>query len=147
MKKLIPLFLCLVVYLSGSAITLPVTFPVIDSNVSIPASGEIRERMEAFSKMTPREFKSLTGRKLTLKEVVQLKVGQKKLKSMLKKDSEEKMSKTAYIILVVLGLGFIPIGIVSDWKGSDWWVNLILSLLCWIPGVIHGLTIMKKYYN
>ena len=53
----------------------------------------------------------------------------------------------AAIVLVILGWGFIPLGILSDWKGNDWWMNLLLTFLCWIPGVIHGLAKMKNYYN
>jgi uncharacterized membrane protein YqaE (UPF0057 family) len=56
------------------------------------------------------------------------------------------MPQWAYIVLVILGRGFIPIGVMSGWEGNDWWVNLLLSICFWIPGVIHGLIVMKKYY-
>ena len=56
------------------------------------------------------------------------------------------MPKWAYILLVILGLGFIPIGVMSNWTGNDWWINILLTLCFWIPGVIHGLIVMKKYY-
>jgi uncharacterized membrane protein YqaE (UPF0057 family) len=38
-------------------------------------------------------------------------------------------------------------GLFSDWDGSDWIVNLLLTMLCWLPGLIHALTKMKEYYK
>ncbi|MBK9337016.1 MAG: YqaE/Pmp3 family membrane protein [Lewinellaceae bacterium] len=38
-------------------------------------------------------------------------------------------------------------GVKSDWEGSDWIVNLILVVLCWLPGLIHALIKMKDYYK
>jgi uncharacterized membrane protein YqaE (UPF0057 family) len=107
-----------------------------------------RDNLTAFLELTPRSYEELTGEKLTLKETLKLKAAQKMVKSQLKKAAgEDDFPKGAYIILVILGWGFIPLGILSDWKGNDWWVNLLLTFLCWIPGVIHGLSKMKNYYN
>jgi uncharacterized membrane protein YqaE (UPF0057 family) len=124
---------------------------IIQNNVDLTEAkltDKVRAQLESFVNMTPKDFKKMTGKKLSLTEVIKLKVAQKKVKKhMLAADGEEKFSKTGYIILVILGLGFIPIGILTDWKGNDWWINLLLSLACWLPGVIHGLVTMKKYYN
>jgi uncharacterized membrane protein YqaE (UPF0057 family) len=107
-----------------------------------------RDNITAFLELTPRGYEEMTGEKLTLKETLKLKAAQKMVKNQLKKaDGEDTFPKGAYIILVILGWGFIPLGILSDWKGNDWWVNLLLTFLCWIPGVIHGLSKMKNYYN
>jgi uncharacterized membrane protein YqaE (UPF0057 family) len=103
--------------------------------------------MAAFSKLTPKQFKEITGKKMGVKDVLKLKYAQKQLKKQMEKPmAGEDLPKIAYVLLVIIGFGFLPIGLLSDWSGSDWWVNLLLSLLCWLPGVIHGLVVMKKYY-
>lgn len=101
---------------------------------------------EKFTELTPKEYKKLTGEKLSIKEAIVLKQIQKHLKESMNPMAGEDMPKWAYILLVILGLGFIPIGVMSDWTGNDWWLNILLTLCFWIPGVIHGLIVMKKYY-
>lgn len=110
-------------------------------------TNRFKSDMDAFLKLTPGDYKKITGKKLSIKEMVELKAAQKYMKSKMKKGAEDKLPKAVYIILVILGWGFLALGLVSDWKGNDWWVNLLLTLLCWIPGVIHGLIKMKNYYN
>lgn len=124
------------------------TLPTGDHKVNDNVDKIFRDNLTAFLELTPRSYKEMTGEKLTLKETLKLKAAQKMVKNQLKKAAgEDTFPKGAYIILVILGWGFIPLGILSDWKGNDWWVNLLLTFLCWIPGVIHGLAKMKNYYN
>jgi uncharacterized membrane protein YqaE (UPF0057 family) len=145
-KFLIPFLLVIISANSFAASPLP-TLSIYDDYEYFSKSSSVnRGKLEAFLKMTPKEFKKLTGHKLTVKEIIKLKLAQNKAKALLKSGNEDKMPKVAYVILVIFGFGFIPIGILSDWKGNDWWVNLLLTFLCWLPGVIHGLVIMKKYY-
>ena len=41
----------------------------------------------------------------------------------------------------------VAMGLMDNWEGNNWWVNLILSwILCWLPGVIHAFVKMKDYY-
>lgn len=103
--------------------------------------------LEQLLTLTPKKYKEITGKKLGFKKTIQLKIVQKKLKKLLKEDSPDKtnMSKGGYIILAIFGLSFIGIGVVTDWKGNDWWINLLLSLLCWLPGFIHAMVKMKNY--
>jgi uncharacterized membrane protein YqaE (UPF0057 family) len=68
-------------------------------------------------------------------------------KSVLAKSDGDNIDKTLYIILSIIGLGWIGMGLNDKWKGSDWIVSLILSLLLWLPGLIYSLVKMKKYYN
>ena len=63
-----------------------------------------------------------------------------------KMNKGEDIEKGLYIILGIFGLGFIAMGLIDDWQGQNWWMNLILSALCWLPGVIHALVKMKEYY-
>lgn len=101
--------------------------------------------IESFLKLTPAKYKELTGKKLGLKKSIELKAAQKMLKNKMAKGAD--ISKGVYILLAILGLGWIAMGLLDEWSGNDWWINLILTLLCWLPGVIHALVKMKKYYN
>lgn len=99
---------------------------------------------QEFIALTPNTYAEITGNKLGFVKTVQLKAAQKFLKKKLGKG--EDISKEIYIVLAIVGLGFVAMGLLDDWKGSDWIVNLILTALCWLPGVIHALVKMKKYY-
>lgn len=98
--------------------------------------------------MSPREYKKLTGQKLSIKEAIALKAAQKQIKKHFPAEGAggEKPDKSVYIILAIF-ISFVGVGLATDWKGNDWIINLILSLLCWIPGVIHALIKMKDYYG
>lgn len=120
--------------------------------------------VEDFLNLTPRAIKEATGKKLNLKEIIQLKTAQKALKKGLAKGAEEDMPKWLYIVLAIFGLAWIIMGIRDDWSGKNWWVNLILVVLgsviiaivgifcplIWglvtVPGLIHALIKMKEYY-
>lgn len=101
--------------------------------------------MDDFLALTPKKYKEMTGKKLTFKETIKLKAAQKFIKKQQKK-GEPDFSKGLYVLLAILGLAWIAMGVMDDWEGSDWIVNLILYALCYLPGLIHALTKMKKYY-
>jgi uncharacterized membrane protein YqaE (UPF0057 family) len=100
--------------------------------------------MDQFLSLTPNQYKEMTGQKLSIKQVVQLKAAQKFVKKQTSNKGD--ISKGVYILLAILGLSWIAIGVMSDWSGSTWLVNLLLTALCWLPGFIHALSIMKRYY-
>lgn len=100
--------------------------------------------LDEFLALTPKKYQEMTGQKLGLKKTVELKAAQKAIKKQMKKDPQ--FSKGLYVLLAILGLAWIAMGVMDDWNGSDWIVNLILTVLCWLPGFIHALTKMKKYY-
>ena len=100
--------------------------------------------LDDFLTLTPKKYKEMTGKRLGFKQTLQLKAAQKIVKKQMNKDAD--ISKGLYVLLAILGLAWVAMGIMDDWNGSDWIVNLVLSLLCWLPGVIHGLIKMKKYY-
>lgn len=62
-----------------------------------------------------------------------------------KKDGAE-ISKGLYVLLAIVGLGFLAIGLNTDWNGNKWIIALILGLLFWLPGVIYSLVHMKDFY-
>ncbi|MCB0847727.1 MAG: hypothetical protein KDE26_30955, partial [Bacteroidetes bacterium] len=92
----------------------------------------------------PKKYKEITGEKLGVQNTLKLKAAQKMLKKQQKKDSD--ISKGVYILLAILGLGFLAIGLLDDWEGNEWIIALVLAILCWIPGVIYALVKMKDYY-
>lgn len=103
--------------------------------------------IEQFLTLTPSKYKELTGKKLGLKKSLELKAAQKMLKKKMSKSSGADIPKGVYIILAILGWAWLLMGIMDDWTGNDWWVSLLLTFLCWLPGVIHAFVKMKKYYN
>lgn len=106
--------------------------------------------VDQFLNLTPAKYKKMTGERLGLKKTVELKMAQKAVKKHMKKDGAaggDGITKGLYILLAILGLGWVAMGVKDDWNGSDWIVNLILTFLCWLPGLIHALVKMKKYYS
>jgi hypothetical protein len=102
--------------------------------------------IDQFLALTPSKYKEMTGERLGIKKSLQLKAAQKFIKA--KRAGSSDIPKGLYIVACIFGWGWLCMGLMDDWKGNDWWVNLILSwVLCWLPGVIHGLIKMKKYYN
>lgn len=100
--------------------------------------------LERFLTLTPKQYREMTGERLGLKNAIKLKAAQKIVKRQLKRDEE--ISKGLYVLLAILGFGWLAMGLLSDWDGSDWIVNLVLTFLCWLPGLIHALVKMKDYY-
>lgn len=97
------------------------------------------------AKLTPAKYKEMRGEKLTLKQVVAL----KSIQSKMKKEgfsAGSDLSKGVYILLAFVGWGFLGIGLLTDWKGNEWWMCLLLTALCWLPGFIYALVKMKNYY-
>lgn len=124
-------------------------FPTVPANPSTKTLSPEMMKMgiEQFLTLTPSKYKELTGKKLGLKKSLELKAAQKMLKKKMSKSSGADIPKGVYIILAILGWAWLLMGIMDDWTGNDWWVNLLLTLLCWLPGVIHAFVKMKKYYN
>ena len=104
---------------------------------------------EKFLDLTPAKYREMTGQRLGIKNAVALKAAQIKVKNELgdMQNSDPDIDKNVYILLAIFGLAWIAMGLFSDWSGSDWIVNLLLTMLCWLPGLIHALTKMKDYYK
>lgn len=100
--------------------------------------------LERFLSLTPKKYREMTGERLGLKNAIQLKAAQKIVKKQFKRDAD--ISKGVYILLAFVGLGWLAMGLLTDFDGSDWIVNLVLTILCWLPGFIHALVKMKDYY-
>lgn len=102
--------------------------------------------LNSFLSMSPKAYKELTGKKLSLKEKLSLKITQKMLKKQSQKAEGGTLPQWAYIVLAIFGLGWLAIGILSNFKGNDWWISLLLYLCFYFPGLIYSLIVMKKYY-
>ena len=99
---------------------------------------------ESILKLTPKQYRAMTGKKLSLKQVIALKAAQSQLK---KQAAGSGLSKGLYIVLVIFGWAFLAIGILTDWKGNDWVIGLVLFILVPCLGsLIYGLIKMKNYY-
>lgn len=147
-KLTLSLILSVTLFLSAGA-SMPETslVPVTgDMALNEQMTRLIKANAEAFIKITPKDYQKMTGHKLSFKETLKLKAAQKTVKSKLKKDGDG-LTQGIYILLAIFGLAWIAMGVKDDWKGNNWWVNLILSLLCWLPGLIHALVKMKDYYK
>lgn len=147
-KLLLVLAFALITISTGYATT-PATTPTPSSTpfvVNEDLSALYKANVEAFLKMTPKEYEKVTGKHLNFMEVIKLKAAQKALKAEMAK-GDDGMSKGVYILLAILGLSWIAMGVKDDWKGSTWIVNLLLTFLCWLPGFIHALVKMKDYYK
>ena len=151
MKKVILLAFLLVLGLQSQA--------VVDINANWSETAEVQQfssemstsdmDLDDFLSMTPKKFKQKTGKKLGVKKSLQLKAAQraikKKMKKM-KKAGNEDISSGLYVLLAILGLGWVAMGVMDDWSGNNWIVNMILTVLCWLPGLIHALAKKKDFY-
>ncbi|MBP6688223.1 MAG: YqaE/Pmp3 family membrane protein [Lacibacter sp.] len=97
--------------------------------------------MDAFLSLTPEKVKEMTGKKMSFGQKIALKMAQKKAKR-----AGGEIPKGLYIVLAIFGLAWVAMGIMDDWSGSTWIINLVLTLLFWLPGLIHALIVMKNYY-
>lgn len=102
--------------------------------------------VDDFLAMTPKKYKELTGQKMGIKNAIKLKAAQKKIKKSMKNPAASDIPQGLFVVLAIFGLAWIGMGVMDDWSGNNWWVNLILVLLCWLPGLIHALVKMKDYY-
>ncbi len=51
-----------------------------------------------------------------------------------------------YIVLAVIGFGWLAMGFNDSFSDWDWVISLVLYLLGWLPGFIYTLIKMSKYY-
>lgn len=147
MKKIILLFSLCIFSLSAFAVNKHLHLKKVSVDkqfVNLPAD-IFQQSADDFLDMTPRKYRKMTGKRLGLKNSIKLKVAQKMFKRQLKGDSAP-ISKGGFIVLAIIGWGFLGLGLNDDWQGDNWWIALLLGVLCWIPGVIYTLTKTKNYY-
>jgi len=100
--------------------------------------------VEQIVNMTARDFEEISGTNLNLRQKVVFKMAQNKLKKAQGNGSEEPDKVLIYVLCF-----FIPplaVALIYD-IGKEFWVNVILTLLCGLPGVIHAFVVASKYYR
>lgn len=97
-----------------------------------------------FLQLTPKQYEQITGEKLNLTQRIALKAAQRHMKH--ESLSSASIPQGLYIVLAIFGLGWLAMGIMDNWTGNNWWVNLLLTFLFWLPGLIHALIVMGDYY-
>lgn len=86
------------------------------------------------------EVETMIGKKLTLKEKVTLKYAQRQLKKS-NKDGDDYDP----ILIYVLCFFVPPLAVYLLYDiGNEFWVNIVLTALCGLPGVIHAFIICSK---
>ncbi len=139
-------FTFLLVLVGTFMLTQPAFSMIETRGASTPLVSIEKKQMsvETFINLTPAKYQELTGQKLGWAKKIQLKMAQKLLKG--KKAGNADISKGLYVVLAIIGLGWLAMGLLDDWSGNDWIIALVLSFLFIIPGIIYALIKMKKYY-
>jgi hypothetical protein len=127
----------------------------------------IQTGLEKFHELTPAADKKATGKRLGLKKFLALKVVQAKMKREMKKNHSaspgDGITKEIYVLFAILALGWLAIGLLSDWEGIDWIINLVLLVgmgalgsilgigiffgIGWLASLIHALLKMPDYVS
>ena len=102
--------------------------------------------VEDFLALTPKKVREMTGERLGIKGSLALKAAQKAVKKQMKSGQAADISKGLYVVLAIIGLGWLAMGLLDDFEGNNWWIGLLLGFLCYLPGVIFSLIKMKDYY-
>ena len=101
-----------------------------------------------FLTLTPKTYREKTGKRLNYKERRQMRHAQQRVKVRMGKNKRaaSDISMGVYILLALLALGWLGIGLLTDFEGSDWVIALILYVLFYLPGLIYTLIKMGDYY-
>ncbi len=129
MKKTTQIILVLIAFVLGNVNVSYAAFPIQQHQQSEPTG----------SMVVVENAKPVT-------EIKAKQLSKKQIKKALKK-GDSGISKGLYVILSIIGLGWLAMGILDDFEGSDWIISLVLSLLFWLPGVIYSFIKMKKYFS
>ncbi len=64
-----------------------------------------------------------------------------------KKGGSAEISKALYVVLAIIGFGWLGMGINDNFEDWDWVLSLVLYIIFYLPGLIYTLVKMKKYYK
>lgn len=145
-KKLFTLVACLILALQVFAVNSQNWKSEINKNPDLKELSLLASQMslDEFLHLTPKKFKEITGERLGLKNSIKLKMIQRSILS--KKASAYSINQTLYIIMAILPLGWLAIGLLTDWDGPEWVYCLIGYFIFYIPGVIYALFKMQDFY-
>jgi uncharacterized membrane protein YqaE (UPF0057 family) len=120
--------------------------PLKISALDFQAAGMNKMTMESLLSLTPAQYKQMTGKRLGFFKSMELKMVQKQMKKQKDDASGGDLPQWAYVVLSIFALGWLAIGVRSNWKGNDWWIALLLYFVFYFPGLIYSLIVMNKYY-
>ena len=75
-------------------------------------------------------------------------ISKQEMKALKKAVKSQKKSDDISIDLLYVLCFFVPfivVGFVTDWHLPTVLINLLWCAFCWIPGIIHGLIILRRY--
>ena len=136
MKKLLFTLVLLSGLMTTNAVmAAPVTGVTTETNADIS-----KIPLEDLKDMSVGEVEKMIGKELTLKEKVALKYTQHKLKK-----SSKGGDDFDPILIYVLCFFVPPLAVYLVYDiGNEFWVNILLTALCGLPGVIHAFIICSK---
>ncbi len=151
MKSVLTLLAFLLCSIGAQAVTTTEAWSTqLDQHPELAAVAPSLTKFSAddFLALTPSKVRELSGKKLGIAGTLALKQAQKSVrKNLARGGSATDLPKGAYIVFAIFGLGWLAMGLMDDFEGNNWWVNLLLTLFCvWIGGLIHALIKMKEYY-
>lgn len=121
--------------------------PGMESISDLPSDATSGVNVKDFLNMTPKSYRQQTGKRLGIKNTLVLKMAQRSVAKQFKKEQAADIPKIVYILSLLFGLGWLMMGLMDDFSGNNWWVNLLLVILLFgLGGLIHGLIKMKDYY-
>ena len=60
--------------------------------------------------------------------------------------SRQLMSEKSDILKIVLAVLLPPLGVFFEvGLGKHFWINVLLTILGWIPGIIHAIWVISRY--
>lgn len=84
-------------------------------------------------------------KKHSLKEKVQVLKAIRQVKKVLpSKTTKQKSDNTPMLVLYILAFLLPPVavGLATDWDPETTLINLGLTILCWLPGIVHALIVL-----
>lgn len=140
---LVAFVLCLFIGQTAMAVNSPAWQKEAATEINMDAFKHMTP--QDFVNMTPKQYREATGDKLNFKEVVALKAAQKRVKKHMN-GNDEPTDEKALIFLLAFFIPPLAVYFCYD-IGKEFWTNLILTLLCGIPGIIHAFVVCSKYYK
>lgn len=150
MKTLLSLLAVVLLSVSGYAVNstqawsaaLPET-PVAAAGLDAASLGSLD--LEGFLDLTPKKYRALTGERLGVKGSLALKAAQKHVKRQLNGSASD-VPKGLYVVGAIFGFAWLLMGIMDDFEGNNWWIGLLLSFACVLPGIVFAFIKMDDYY-
>jgi len=155
MKKINTLSLVIAMLFAFSSTAFAVNSPKVDNTTHFNHLTFLQDvdglTFEDFLTLTPQKFEERTGEKLNFVEVAKLKIAQKKAaKHVEELNPTGPVSSDDRKILIYLLCWFVPpaaVYLIDDGITGRFWTNVILTLLCGIPGIIHAFILASKHFK